>query len=378
MQSSIYIHTPYCRRKCHYCDFNSTDTPAIPLEDYTGLLLAEIDAALAARVLLPVPTLYFGGGTPSLFSPSQLARLLAAVDNGCGLADAAEVTLEANPGTLTPEQLHGYLVAGINRLSLGIQSLDDDQLRLLGRSHSAAQARAALAMARKAGCRNIGIDLMHSLPGQSLAQWQRTLQAAVALEPEHISAYGLTVEEGTPLAALVASGSLSITGEETAAAMFEVTATQLTAAGYEHYEIANFARPGFRSRHNQVYWERGNYLGFGAGAHSFRRSPGFGIRWENPADLTAYAAIAGTPAAAEGGVALTRREAMAEFFFLGLRLTEGVDLERFAMEFGVSAATAFPGVIERHCENGLLARAAKLRLTARGLLLANRVMADFV
>lgn len=379
MQSSLYIHIPYCRRKCRYCDFNSTDAPAIPLDAYIRLLLTEIDAALAARSLAPVPTLYVGGGTPSLLSPDQLGSVLAAVERGCGLAPAAEVTLEANPGTLTPAKLRGYLAAGVNRLSLGVQSLDDAQLRLLGRSHSAAEARGALAMAREAGCRNIGIDLMHALPGQRLPQWRQVLEDAVALEPEHIAAYGLSLEAGTPLAALVASGSLRLPDEETAAAMFELTIAVLTAAGYEHYEIANFARPGFRSRHNQVYWERGSYLGFGAGAHSFWRSSDYGIRWENPADLADYSVVAGTSAAAAGGTVLTRQEAMAEFFFLGLRLRAGVDLERFRAEFGVSAGAAFPGAIERHEAGGLLERhGSQLRLTARGLLLANRVMADFV
>jgi len=376
---AIYIHIPFCLRKCSYCDFSSYDTPDIPPPAYVELLLSEIRATAAEKALQPASTLYFGGGTPSLLPAAAIARLIAAVSSCHGLAADAEVTLEANPGTITLESLQGYLAAGVNRLSLGVQSLDDAELQLLGRIHSAADARAAITLARKAGFGNIGIDLMHSLPGQSCAAWQSTLHAAVAMGPQHISAYGLTVEEGTPFAAMAARGSMHLPDEEPAAEMFEQTAELLLQAGYEHYEIANFALPGFRSRHNQVYWTRGDYLGIGAGAHSFFRSPGFGVRRENPAKLADYAAATKEGRRFDKAMHLSRREAMAEFFFLGLRLTAGVDPERFKGEFGVAAETAFPGVLERQIDRGLLVMAeGKLRLTPRGLLLANRVMEEFV
>jgi oxygen-independent coproporphyrinogen-3 oxidase len=234
-------------------------------------------------------------------------------------------------------------------------------------------------MARSAGFNNIGIDLMHSLPGQSVAEWQATLQEAVALRPEHISAYGLTVEEGTPLAAMVAGGSTILPDEELATEMFELCGEFLQQAGYEHYEISNFALPGFRSQHNQVYWQRGDYLGIGAGAHSFSGRPGYGHRWENPAKLADYAAGVREIRGEGHTTPLSRSEAMAEFFFLGLRMTEGVAPGRFKEEFGIDAEAAFPGVIEREIERELLVmQGGRLRLSARGLLLANRVMQEFV
>lgn len=379
MSLAIYIHIPFCIRKCSYCDFNSYDIPDIAPPDYVELLLGEISSTATALAGQPAATLYFGGGTPSLLPPPGIARLIAAVSSSCGLTEDAEVTLEANPGTITLASLQGYLAAGVNRLSIGVQSLDDAELQLLGRIHSADEARAAIAMARRAGFRNIGIDLMHSLPGQSIAAWQSTLDETIAMRPEHISAYGLTAEEGTPFAAMVASGNMMLPEEDLAVAMFELSAERLQQAGYDHYEIANFALPGLRSRHNQVYWRREDYRGFGAGAHSFFRSPGYGVRWENPAKLIEYAAVAMGNSAPGKATAITRREAMAEFFFLGLRLTSGVDPGRFKEEFGVDAEAAFPGVIAAQIDRGLLVMAdGMLRLTPRGLLLANRVMEEFV
>jgi oxygen-independent coproporphyrinogen III oxidase len=376
---SIYIHIPFCSRKCSYCDFNSYDSPDTSPLEYVELLLGEISATAAGFARQPAATLYFGGGTPSLLPPEQIARLIAAVRKSCGLVEAAEVTLEANPGTITLASLQGYLATGVNRLSIGIQSLDDAELQLLGRIHSADAARAAFTLARKAGFRNIGIDLMHSLPGQSSAAWQTTLREAIAMGPEHISAYGLTAEEGTPFAAMVARGDMLLPEEDLAVAMFELTTELLQQAGYDHYEIANFALPGFRSRHNQVYWRRQDYLGFGAGAHSFSRAAGYGVRWENPAKLAEYAAVITEGRGIDKAAPISRREAMAEFFFLGLRLTAGVDPGRFIEEFGVAAEAAFPGVIERQIARGLMVlEGGMLRLTPHGLLLANRVMLEFV
>jgi oxygen-independent coproporphyrinogen-3 oxidase len=376
---SLYIHIPFCVRKCSYCDFTSYAATGISIPEYVELLLNEL-AANAEKFSRPaVSTLYFGGGTPSLLSPGQVERLLAAVSNSYSVAADAEVTLEANPGTISRESLDGYLAAGINRLSLGIQSFDDAQLQLLGRIHTAADARQAYAMARQAGFRNISIDLMHSLPQQSVAAWQAALTEAVSMNPEHISAYGLTVESGTPFAARAAQGSLQLPAEDLAVELFEITAAELRQAGYEHYEVSNFARPGFRSRHNQVYWQRGSYLGFGAGAHSFLREPFFGVRWENPACLDAYAERVKTAACMEMPEPLTREEAMAEFFFLGLRQRAGIDLQQFRQEFGVTADDAFPGTITRFIGAGLLSLSGEnLQLTARGLLLANMVLAEFM
>lgn len=380
MPLALYLHIPFCLRKCLYCDFASTADSTAPERDaYVSLLLKEM-ARRAADLPLPATaaTLYFGGGTPSLLEPEQIARLIEAGRHHFALAPTAEITMEANPGTVTEERLAAFGRAGVNRLSLGVQSFDDGQLQRLGRLHDARQAGEAVAFARRAGFTNLGIDLMHGLPGQSLEQWRAELQAALALAPEHISAYGLTIEEGTPLARQEASGSLSLPDEELAAAMFDETIRVLTAAGYEHYEISNFARPGFRSRHNQVYWQREPYLGFGAAAHSFLRSPPFGVRFANPETVADYAAsiLAGRPAEA---VPLSREEAMSESLFLGLRLREGIDMQRFAEEFGIPLAAAYPAALPRLMETGLLIQDGhRLSLSPRGLLLANQVLLYFV
>lgn len=378
MKASLYLHIPFCRRKCGYCDFSSFEAPGMSFREYARLLRLEMAGVAERFTVTRVPTLYFGGGTPSLLPPLLVEELLRAAGDCYSLGADAEITLEANPGTVTLDSLSGYRSAGVNRLSLGVQALDDRQLSSLGRVHTGEQARDAVLLARRAGFTNVGIDLMHSLPGQSLAMWESTLRRAVDLEPEHISAYGLSVEEGTPFAALVSSGELQLPEEETAATMFEMTADYLQAAGYEHYEISNFARPGFRSRHNQVYWRRENYLGFGAGAHSFARNPGFGVRWANPPGLAEYAArVRG--AGGSGEEIVVREEAMAEFFFLGLRLLDGLDLAGFAADFGVPAEEAFPGVLGRLTASGLLLRdGERIRFSRRGLLLANRVLAEFV
>jgi oxygen-independent coproporphyrinogen-3 oxidase len=326
-----------------------------------------------------VPTIYFGGGTPSLLTPAEISSLLEEVRHHFQLDTAVEITLEANPGTVTPESLQGYLSAGITRLSLGVQSLDDRQLALLGRIHTAETARGAYAAARTAGFDNVGIDLIHGLPGQTIEDWVKTLQAAVGMKPEHISAYGLSVEEGTPLAVLADRGELDLPDEDTAAAMFEITSEFLRKSGYEHYEISNFALPGYRSRHNQVYWQRGNYLGFGAGAHSFLNTPGHGGRWENPAALPEYAAIVNSAELPELQSSMTHGEAMSEFMFLGLRLLEGVDRGDFARQYGKELEEAFPKIVSLLGEKGLLClEGTNVRLTSRGLLLANQVMQEFV
>lgn len=379
MESSLYFHIPFCINKCSYCDFTSFAQPEITPASYVELLLAELRLRVKRLEPLACPTLYFGGGTPSLLTPDQISRLIAAVREQCSIEKAAEITLEANPGTVTLESLLGYLAAGVNRLSIGIQSLDDRQLALLGRIHSAEEAVAAFRMARSAGFSNIGIDLMHGLPGQTPESWQLTLREAIAMKPEHVSVYGLSVEEGTPFAQQAAAGELELPDEELAVAMFELTAQSLRSAGYEHYEISNYALPGYRSRHNQVYWRRGNYLGFGAGAHSFVNVHGYGSRWENPGTLAEYAATVSSERLPEMAVSLTRQEAMAEFMFLGLRLLEGVDRGEFARQFGLKLEEAFPQVVGRLCARGLLcAEGSMVRLTAKGLLLANLVMAEFV
>jgi oxygen-independent coproporphyrinogen-3 oxidase len=379
MNLSLYLHIPFCLRKCLYCDFASQDNATITHEEYVAAVVREMEARAQD---LPEPprteTVYFGGGTPSLLAPQLVEQLISAAKSQYHLGADTELTLEVNPGTVTEESLAGYRAAGINRLSIGVQSLDDAMLTTLGRIHTAQQAREAVEMARKTGFDNIGIDLIHSLPGQTLDHWLQTLRDALAFGAEHLSIYGLTIEEGTPFARMEEQGELPLPDNDESAEMFEQAISFLASAGYEHYEIANFARPGRRSRHNQVYWRRGNYLGFGAGAHSFLCKPDFGKRWSNPPSIEEYCLSSSSPQISEAAEHLTQQDAMGEAIFLGLRMIEGVDPEVFRTEFGISIMEAFPGVVERHLANGLLhLKNSRIALTAQGVLLANLVFADF-
>jgi oxygen-independent coproporphyrinogen-3 oxidase len=381
MTLSLYIHYPFCLRKCFYCAFNSRTDASCTTNEYVAGLLRELEmrsgmpeeASFAA-------TLYFGGGTPSLLEPCQVEQIIAAARKYYALSPAAEITLECNPGTLTREKLTAFRAVGVNRLSLGVQSFDDDFLERLGRAHTAGQALAAFYAAREAGFDNIGIDLIHSLPGQTLAQWQGELERVSKLGPEHLSVYGLTVEEGTPFALLEEEGKLLLPDEEESACMYEKSAEILGASGYEQYEIANFARPGFRSRHNSGYWQRRPFLGFGAGAHSYLRLPGAGLRFSNTERAEDYLQLLsrGCLPTSESR-SLSCDEAMAECLFLGLRLTEGVSLDRFHEEFSVSFHAVFGTACADLFAAGLLEiRDGFLRLTEKARILSNQVFVRFL
>lgn len=381
MSLALYIHFPFCVKKCAYCDFASSAGSEISPEEYVAGVIREMEL----RADLPdtpvtTETLYLGGGTPSLLPPELVAWLVTTARVRYALAPDAEVTLEANPGTITPKTLAGYRKAGVNRLSLGVQSLDDRMLALLGRVHTAAEARDAVVAARAAGFDNIGLDLMHSLPGQTTRDWAETLAQAVELRPEHISAYGLTVEEGTPLYRLQEEGRLLLPDDGEGAFLYRMTANILDAAGYEQYEISNFALHDRRSRHNQVYWRREPYLGFGAAAHSFLSNPTFGRRWRNPHDPEEYLRVLGSGRLPEEDVvALTRREAMAETFFLGLRTTDGVDTERFRETFGEPVEQPYGPEILYLLGAGLLERhGSRLFIPTSHLVLSNQILVRFV
>ncbi|HEX9079294.1 MAG TPA: radical SAM family heme chaperone HemW [Desulfuromonadaceae bacterium] len=379
MFSRLYLHIPFCRAKCPYCAFVSREADG-RLAGYPGLLLAEMrlaaDGAAPAR---PLESIYFGGGTPSLLEPGDTAGLIARAAELFGLSPRAEITLEANPGTVDRERLAGFRIAGINRLSLGVQSFDDRLLATLGRIHTAREAQDAFAAARTAGFANIGIDLIHALPGQTTEMWRSDLEQALLLAPEHISVYGLTLEEGTPFAVRHADDPL-LPDQDLAADMFELAHDLLTGRGYEHYEIANYALPGRRSRHNSGYWQRDGYLGVGAGAHSFLRDADYGTRFGNQADLDAYAAAIGRGILPRRDITpLSREDAMAECMFLGLRMADGVAFDRFEREFGVAPGDLYGRVFEELTSLGLLeSDECKARLTRRGWLLSNRVLSRFL
>lgn len=374
----LYLHIPFCLSRCGYCDFNTYLHDPDLARAYGEALCAEI-AAWGERPEVrgrPAATVFLGGGTPSLLSPGGVARILRSLRSAFHLAPGAEVTLEANPGTVDRAKLAGFRAAGVNRVSFGVQAFQDRLLRVAGRDHTAEDARRAVGDARAAGVTNLNLDLIFAIPGQTVDDWAASLDEAVALAPEHVSAYGLTYEEGTPFHRDRGAGRLRPVDEETEAAMFDLGIARLTAAGYEQYEISNFARPGRRCAHNQIYWRREDYLGLGAGAHSCLG----GRRTFNRRLPQAYiAAIRGTGSAEAGAEEPTPRQRLGEALVLGLRLREGVDLEALAAGFVPWGVAPDGAALERLKGAGLVERhGPRLRLTDRGIRLANEVFVALV
>jgi len=381
MFTRLYIHIPFCRQKCPYCAFFSQEYSGDGLTRYAELLCYEMSlVAEKTATRHELDSIYFGGGTPSLLDPQLVADLIKQAQNLFGLEAQAEVTLEANPGTIDFQRLADFRQAGITRLSLGIQSFDDQMLRALGRIHTAHQAREAYTAARRTGFENIGIDLIHALPGQTRDMWLAELRQALQLAPEHLSIYGLTIEEGTPFAERYAGDSPLLPDEDLAAEMFESADDLLDAHGYAHYEIANYARAGFRSRHNSGYWKRDGYLGLGAGAHSFLKDSGFGTRFSNAADLNEYStALHNGALPLRDILPLSRADAMAESLFLGLRMSDGVLFSTFEQEFGAGLRDVFGKELAKLLKQELLAEnSSGIRLTRRGMLLSNQVFQQFL
>ena len=379
---SLYLHIPYCDSKCPYCDFNSYAVKRWPERDYVAALVAELRAAAAEPVWRDgtIQTIFFGGGTPSLFAPDSIAAVLdAARDLWRLAAPEIEITLEANPGTVDRAKLRGFHGAGINRVSFGVQSFHPNHLASLGRIHSAAQAIEAIGAAREAGFSNLNLDLIFGVPGQSVEEWGADLDTAMALAPDHISAYGLTYEEGTAFYAQKRSGRLRPVAEEIEVAMFVHTRAALAARGYAAYEISNFAQPGRACAHNLNYWQAGAYLGVGAGAHSFALHPVPGRRWGNEKSPVRYIERArGEGQARVTDEVLSDAQARGEFVFLGLRCSDGFAAAAFARRFGVDVRQAFPHA-ETFARDGLLECAdGRWRLTERGLMLADSVFATFL
>lgn len=402
MKYGIYVHIPFCIKKCPYCDFTSFTPERIPEEEYVNALIREIGFRSGEAGISNVETVYFGGGTPSLISPKGISSILSVIAKRFTLSEP-EITIETNPGTVDMERLTGYIDAGVNRLSLGVQSFNDRLLSNLGRIHTKVEALNAFESAKKAGFNNIGIDLIHSIPDESFEDWNDDLKEAVSLRPEHISAYNLTIEEGTPFYCQQEKGLLTLPQEEGQADMFMATGEVLCAAGYEHYEVSNYALPGFRCRHNQIYWNGGNYLGLGVSAHSYISSSessvqcselnnskletpnsklqkGWGMRRANTSDLMEYFSLINEKGSAviEEEV-LTKGKAMGEVVFLGLRMMEGINLKDFEKKFEIGIEKAFPTVVEELMKEGfLIFEKRHLRLTRKGLLFLNDVAVRFV
>ncbi len=379
--AGVYIHVPFCRSRCSYCDFATGTYESALAQKYVRALAHEISAFALDGGDEPreVDTIYFGGGTPSMLAPEEIARILAAVRARLRVREGAEVTLELNPGTVTPEVLLAFRRLGVNRASFGVQTFDDDDLKRLGRVHTAEDARRTLRDLRGAGFDNVSFDLIAGLPGQTLENWSRNLEEALALAPEHLSLYLLEVHEGTPLADQIKRGFWPAPDADLAAEMYRALAERTRERGYEQYEISNFALTGRESRHNMKYWTGAPFYGFGCSAHSF---DGRRLRWSNERDARAYV----EPVERGGGehvverVELDEDAASAEALFLGLRLLErGVDLGQHRARFRLDVRERYAEDLQRFADAGLVRLEGDvLRLTPAGALLSNEVFAAFV
>ncbi len=376
---SLYVHIPYCDSKCPYCDFNSHAVSRWPEDRYVEALRREIQVAAGDDAWRGgrIHTVFFGGGTPSLFSPASIASVLDEARSQWDFEAGAEITLEANPGTVDAAKMAGFVGAGINRVSFGVQSFQQKFLDLLGRIHDGPTAIRAVGDARRAGFENINVDLMFAVPGQSVDEWRADLQRAIDLGTVHVSAYNLTVEEGTAFHAMRRRGELRPLDESTQIAMYEVTERTFAAAGFERYEISNYARPGRACRHNLQYWRLQPYLGVGAGAHSLALDPA--RRWSDELGPESYMnAVESTGRAVAGFEMLESAQQRGEFVFLGLRCLDGIAADEFERRFGLPLTDAFP-----HCaslrDGGVLELVDQhWRLTTRGRMVADEVFATFV
>ena len=369
----LYIHIPFCSAICNYCNFNRGLFAAGLKERYVSALLTEIRRAEDGS---PADTIFFGGGTPSLLEPSEVAAVIDACRQSWSLARDAEITLEANPETVTPERLAGFLAAGVNRLSYGVQSFRDDELGRLSRLHSAARAVEAFGLARAAGFDNISLDLMMWLPQQTVAQWLESVEALIALGPDHASMYMLEIYPNAPLRDAMARGTWSVAPEDDAAEMYLSGLDRMDKAGYAQYEISNAARPGRHSRHNLKYWTDGEWLGFGSGAHSTRA----GTRWKNVSATGEYiAAVAAGEQVARERRPLSAEERLEEALFTGLRLNAGLDLPAVKVRYDVDVWNRYAEELQPFVDQGVLVYDGRsLRLPRAGMLLAHEIMSVFI
>ena len=386
---ALYLHIPFCTSKCGYCDFNSYEGLEHVVPDYTPALVREMELWAPAARNARVDTIFFGGGTPSLTSIDDMRILADALREHYDIAADVEWTLEANPTELTREHLEGLRGIGVNRLSMGVQSMHPDELELLERQHTPERVAQAVGDARAAGFDNLNLDLIFGLIGHSMERWQSTLEQVLAFQPEHLSCYALTVEPGTALFYRVQKGLLEEPDPDLAADQFDWTRERLASAGYHQYEISNWAKPGRECRHNLVYWHAQPYLGMGAGAHSFfigRRmanldSPARYVEAVNQSYEERQSSAGGRAELRQvaGGEVPDAETNRADAMILGLRLMEGVDVAEFRDRFGVTVDEAFGPALTRHEGLGLIERVdGRIRLTERGLLLSNEVFVDLL
>ncbi len=371
----LYLHMPFCVRKCAYCDFLSFPTDQVTQNRYAKRLMEDIDVMGKKYGEIPVETIFIGGGTPSVPDSRLILEIMEHVKQAFSLKEDAEISMEANPGTVTREKLNDYRRAGINRLSFGLQSANDRELKLLGRIHTWAEFLESFTLARECGFTNLNIDLMSALPGQTCESWKDTLKRVTDLNPEHISAYSLIIEDGTPFGEKYGSeeGRKLLPDEDSEREMYHETKRFLRDCGYERYEISNYAKPGRECRHNIGYWTGVPYLGLGLGASSYMD----GCRFTVNSDMKQY--LEEKPGMFTDVEKLTKKDMEEEFFYVGLRMTVGVSLSEFERRFGVSAKEIYPGLMETFVEE----KAAEFRgdrfvLTDYGLDVSNYIMAQFL
>lgn len=404
---SIYLHIPFCIRKCLYCDFLSYPVKQDEQTEYVRLLMEEIERQAPFYDSHRVISVFIGGGTPSVLSGETIEAILCKLKENFHIEDEAEITIEVNPGTVTKDKLEAYIAAGINRLSIGLQSADDSLLKTLGRIHDFADFVNTYELARKAGFSNINVDLMSAIPGQTEALYRDTLKKVLEYEPEHISAYSLIVEEGTWF--YEHQSELILPSEDEDRRLYEITEELLAFRGFHRYEISNYARDGYECRHNKVYWRRGDYVGFGLGSASMVEN----VRWSNKSTMDGYRSALQTPCRkehtdlgiqyrtehtdlhmpcseehtdlrylrarlAENVQFLTKEEQMEEFMFLGLRLMEGVKKSSFMEEFGLSVEEVYSEALDKLEKNHLIENDNSIRLTPRGIDISNYVMSHFL
>ena len=371
----LYLHMPFCVRKCAYCDFLSFPSGAETQRMYAKRLMKDIDVMGKRYGEIPVETIFIGGGTPSVPDSALIVEIMEHVRHAFHVADGAEISMEANPGTVTREKLTDYRKAGINRLSFGLQSANDRELKLLGRIHTWAEFLESFTLARECGFANLNIDLMSALPGQTCESWKETLSRVTDLDPEHISAYSLIIEEGTPFGERYGSeeGRKLLPDEDSEREMYHETKRFLKDCGYERYEISNYAKPGRECRHNIGYWTGVPYLGLGLGASSYLDGCRFTV---NP-DMKQY--LEEKPGMFTDIEKLTKKDMEEEFFYVGLRMTAGVSLSEFERRFGISAKEVYPGLMETFVkEKAARFEGDRFVLTDYGLDVSNYIMAQFL
>lgn len=398
-EMSLYIHIPFCVKKCNYCDFLSFSSSDTVKKQYIKALCQEIESFFAVQKQekdnteeIIIKTIFFGGGTPSILEAKQIEVVMDAVRKTFVIAADAEITIEMNPGTIKREKLETYQKIGINRLSIGLQTTDDERLKVLGRVHTYEQFLENYKMARELGFQNISVDLMSALPKESINDYQKDLERVLELEPEHISSYSLIIEEGTPF---YDNNEIleRLPSEEEDRAMYDLTEQILLERGYHRYEISNYAKTGKESRHNSVYWTGGEYVGFGLGASSYLRSDHpylqdskeqleqcYGVRFKNETNIKQYIQNSYVPILEKEEVTfLSKQEAMEEFMFLGLRMMQGIKEQQFLEQFHISVQSVYGDVVEKFVGMGLLEQTdGRIYFTKKGIDVSNSILCEFL